>query len=47
MTAVAPIKLALHLLVASLILACLVWVAAGLSTTTSAPLQAPVEPAPA
>ena len=30
MTAVAPIKLALHLAVASIILACLVWVAAGL-----------------
>nr|WP_246180138.1 COX15/CtaA family protein [Microvirga thermotolerans] len=30
MTAVAPIKLALHLTVASVILACLVWVAAGL-----------------
>jgi len=30
MTAVAPIKLALHLTVASLILACLVWVASGL-----------------
>ena len=31
MTAVAPIKLALHLTVASIILACLVWVAAGLN----------------
>src|ERR671912_407367 len=30
MTAVAPIKLALHLTIASLILACLVWVASGL-----------------
>src|SRR5215213_2085865 len=30
MTAVAPIKLALHLTIASVILACLVWVAAGL-----------------
>lgn len=30
MTAVAPIKLALHLTVASIILACLVWVASGL-----------------
>ncbi|MCB5177487.1 MULTISPECIES: COX15/CtaA family protein [Microvirga] len=30
MTAVAPIKLALHLTIASIILACLVWVAAGL-----------------
>jgi cytochrome c oxidase assembly protein subunit 15 len=30
MTAVAPIKLALHLTVASLILACLIWVASGL-----------------
>lgn len=31
MTAVAPIKLALHLTIASIILACLVWVAAGLN----------------
>lgn len=31
MTAVAPVKLALHLATASLILACLVWVATGLS----------------
>jgi cytochrome c oxidase assembly protein subunit 15 len=30
MTAVAPVKLALHLTVASIILACLVWVASGL-----------------
>src|ERR671921_2484827 len=30
MTAVAPIKLALHLTIASLILACLIWVASGL-----------------
>ena len=37
MTAVAPIKLALHLLVASLILACLVWVAAGLSNDDERP----------
>ncbi len=36
MTAVAPIKLALHLTVASIILACLVWVAAGLKDRSSA-----------
>jgi heme a synthase len=34
MTAVAPIKLALHLTLASVILACLVWVAAGLKDRT-------------
>jgi cytochrome c oxidase assembly protein subunit 15 len=34
MTAVAPIKLALHLTVASIILACLVWVASGLKDRT-------------
>jgi len=33
MTAVAPIKLALHLTIASIILACLVWVAAGLKAS--------------
>lgn len=37
MTAVAPIKLALHLTVASIILACLVWVAAGLKERSAAP----------
>ncbi|KFG68527.1 COX15/CtaA family protein [Microvirga sp. BSC39] len=36
MTAVAPIKLALHLTVASIILACLVWVAAGLKERSAA-----------
>ncbi|WP_246742475.1 COX15/CtaA family protein [Microvirga splendida] len=36
MTAVAPIKLALHLTVASIILACLVWVAAGLKDRSDA-----------
>ncbi|MEE1657747.1 COX15/CtaA family protein [Microvirga sp. CF3062] len=36
MTAVAPIKLALHLTVASIILACLVWVAAGLKDRSTA-----------
>jgi cytochrome c oxidase assembly protein subunit 15 len=35
MTAVAPIKLALHLTVASVILACLVWVASGLKDRSS------------
>jgi cytochrome c oxidase assembly protein subunit 15 len=39
MTAVAPIKLALHLTVASIILACLVWVAAGLKDRRAAPLE--------
>ncbi|MBF9234664.1 COX15/CtaA family protein [Microvirga alba] len=37
MTAVAPIKLALHLTVASVILACLVWVAAGLKDPEEIP----------
>jgi len=37
MTAVAPIKLALHLTVASVILACLVWVAAGLKDRSLSP----------
>lgn len=36
MTAVAPIKLALHLTVASIILACLVWVASGLKDRSGA-----------
>lgn len=36
MTAVAPIKLALHLTVASVILACLVWVASGLKERSGA-----------
>ena len=36
MTAVAPIKLALHLTVASVILACLVWVASGLKDRSGA-----------
>ncbi|MET0530783.1 MAG: COX15/CtaA family protein [Microvirga sp.] len=36
MTAVAPIKLTLHLTVASLILACLVWVASGLKDRSAA-----------
>lgn len=36
MTAVAPVKLALHLKVASIILACLVWVAAGLKERSAA-----------
>ena len=39
MTAVAPIKLALHLTVASIILACLVWVAAGLKDRSDAVRQ--------
>jgi cytochrome c oxidase assembly protein subunit 15 len=39
MTAVAPIKLALHLTIASLILACLVWVAAGLRERSDAVLE--------
>jgi cytochrome c oxidase assembly protein subunit 15 len=39
MTAVAPIKLALHLTVASLILACLVWVASGLKDRSSSPAE--------
>lgn len=36
MTAVAPIKLALHLTVASIILACLIWVASGLKDRSAA-----------
>lgn len=44
MTAVAPIKLALHLTVASVILACLVWVAAGLRDR--GPELSRVEPTP-
>ena len=36
MTAVAPIKLTLHLTIASIILACLVWVAAGLKERSDA-----------
>jgi len=39
MTAVAPIKLALHLTVASVILACLVWVAAGLKDRSASPIE--------
>jgi len=39
MTAVAPIKLALHLTVASIILACLIWVAAGLKDGSAAPSE--------
>ncbi len=39
MTAVAPIKLALHLTVASVILACLVWVAAGLKDRSASPAE--------
>lgn len=45
MTAVAPIKLALHLTVASIILACLVWVAAGLKERSAA-AEVPVGYAP-
>ncbi|MGO4570922.1 COX15/CtaA family protein [Microvirga sp. 2TAF3] len=41
MTAVAPIKLALHLTIASIILACLVWVAAGLKDRSETVLQEP------
>jgi len=39
MTAVAPIKLALHLTVASIILACLVWVASGLKDRSASVRQ--------
>lgn len=39
MTAVAPIKLALHLTIASIILACLVWVAAGLKDRSEALIE--------
>jgi cytochrome c oxidase assembly protein subunit 15 len=40
MTAVAPIKLTLHLTVASIILACLVWVASGLKKRAAADQEA-------
>ncbi|WP_370644944.1 COX15/CtaA family protein [Microvirga sp. ACRRW] len=46
MTAVAPIKLALHLTVASVILACLVWVAAGLKDRGDLPAEEPAGLAP-
>jgi heme a synthase len=46
MTAVAPIKLALHLTVASIILACLVWVAAGLKDRSDAAPEVPAGYAP-
>jgi cytochrome c oxidase assembly protein subunit 15 len=46
MTAVAPIKLALHLTVASLILACLVWVASGLKDRSAAPPEVRAGSAP-
>jgi cytochrome c oxidase assembly protein subunit 15 len=46
MTAVAPIKLALHLTVASVILACLVWVASGLKDRSAATSEAPAGYAP-
>ena len=46
MTAVAPIKLALHLTLASVILACLVWVAAGLKDRTDQALEAQAGYAP-
>jgi heme a synthase len=46
MTAVAPIKLALHLTVASIILACLVWVASGLKDRSTAEPEARVGYAP-
>lgn len=46
MTAVAPIKLALHLTVASIILACLVWAAAGLKDRSSAAPEVPAGYAP-
>lgn len=39
MTAVAPIKLALHLTLASIILVCLVWVAAGVKDRSSEPVE--------
>jgi cytochrome c oxidase assembly protein subunit 15 len=42
MTAVAPIKLALHLTIASVILVCLVWVATGLRDTRREPVTAAV-----
>ncbi|MDF2688108.1 MAG: heme synthase, partial [Microvirga sp.] len=46
MTAVAPIKLTLHLTLASVILACLVWVAAGLKDRTDQALEAQAGYAP-
>jgi heme a synthase len=46
MTAVAPIKLALHLTVASIILSCLVWVAAGLKDRNALPADAAAGHAP-
>ncbi|MBM6579953.1 COX15/CtaA family protein [Microvirga sp. BT689] len=46
MTAVAPIKLALHLTIASIILACLVWVAAGLKDRSAAAPEARTGMAP-
>jgi len=46
MTAVAPIKLTLHLTVASIILASLVWVAAGLKDRSAAGPEAPAGAAP-
>lgn len=46
MTAVAPIKLALHLTVASIILCCLIWVAAGLKDRSAAPAEPSVGYAP-
>ncbi|WP_243368780.1 COX15/CtaA family protein [Microvirga solisilvae] len=46
MTAVAPIKLALHLTVASIILACLVWVAAGLKDRSATASEASAGYAP-
>jgi cytochrome c oxidase assembly protein subunit 15 len=46
MTAVAPIKLALHLTVASIILACLVWVAAGLKDRSASAPEASAGYAP-
>lgn len=45
MTAVAPIKLALHLTVAAIILALLVWIAAGLRPSDGAALRTPSKPA--
>jgi len=46
MTAVAPIKLALHLTCASIILACLVWVAAGLKDRSGERVEAGAGRAP-
>jgi cytochrome c oxidase assembly protein subunit 15 len=46
MTAVAPIKLTMHLTVASVILTCLVWVAAGLKDRSSAAPEVPAGYAP-